>query len=390
MRAITHLRTLILPAVAVGLALLIGALLISMVDMSPGAAYAKLLQGALGVNPAWTPGTPLVLLVNRPARLGSSLTEAIPLILAGLAVALPFRCGLLNIGGEGQLYMGGLGATLAGLSLTTLPPTAALICTLLAAIGFGAAWGALAGLLRAARGLNEIISTIMLNFIAFWLVSGLVHGPLKDTASFGYDWSPEVPVQLPVLIDKIGVTFGFPLAIAAVLLVGLLLWRTSLGFELRAIGANPATARFAGMRVGRGIVLSMALAGGLAGLAGGCVILGVQHRLSDFFSPGYGLDAIAVALVGGAHPLGVLASGLFFGALRTGAQSMELSLGVPRAIAQLIQALTLLFVIVGQSAAIARWIARYGKQKPSPPTPLPPGEGSHSQSESPSTWGRGI
>ena len=355
---VTTPRTLLLPALAIAFALLIGAALISIVGVSPGAAYAKLLQGALGINPSWTPGTSLTSLINRPARLGSSLTEAIPLILAGLAVALPFRCGLLNIGGEGQLYMGGLGATLAGLYLTSLPPPLTLLFALIAAFGLGALWGALAGILRAARGLNEIISTIMLNFIAFWLVSGLVHGPLKDTASFGYDWSPEVPVQLPVLIDKVGVTLGFPLAVVAALLVGILLWRTSLGFELRAIGANRETARFAGMRVGRGIVLAMALAGGLAGLAGGCVILGVQHRLSDFFSPGYGLDAIAVALVGGAHPLGVLISGLFFGALRTGAQSMELSLGVPRAIAQLIQALTLFFVIIGQSSAIARWIGR--------------------------------
>jgi len=354
----TALIPVIIPILAAALAFAIGALLITAAGISPAVAYSKLFQGASGVNPAWAFGQPLADLINRPARLGNSLTEAIPLMLAALAVALPFRCGLLNIGGEGQLYMGGLGATLAGLFITGLSPALSLIVALITAFTFGVAWGTIAGVLRAYRGLNEIITTIMLNFVAFWLVSGLVHGPLKDTASFGYDWSAEVPIQLPVIQSQLRLTLGFPLALMAGVLVAIFLWRTTLGFELRAIGVSPTTARFVGMRVERGIVLAMALSGGLAGLAGALVILGVQHRLSDFFSPGYGLDAIAVSLVGGAHPIGVLLAGVLFGALRTGAESMELSVGVPRAIAQLIQALTLLFVIIGQSSTIARWFAR--------------------------------
>ncbi len=353
-------RALFIPMGAVALALLIGALLIAAVGVAPGTAYAKLFQGAFGIDPLWILGQPLADLISRPIRLGNSITEAIPLILAGLAVALPFRCGLLNIGGEGQLYMGGLGATLVGLYVGGLPPALHLALALSAAFVFGAVWGAIPGALRAYRGLNEIITTIMLNFVAFWIVSGLVHGPMKDTASFGYAWSPEVPeaVQLPVVIERLRVNLGFGIALIAAVVIVVLLWRTTIGFEMRAIGVSPTTARFAGMGVERGIVLAMALAGGVAGLAGACVILGVQHRLSDFFSPGYGLDAIAVALVGQVQPFGVVLSGLFFGALRTGAEAMELSVGVPKSIAVLIQALTLVFVIISQSVVIARWFAR--------------------------------
>jgi ABC-type uncharacterized transport system permease subunit len=357
------IRSILIPMLAAGFALLVGAVLISAAGISPAAAYGKLFQGALGLDPNWTVVQPLAALISRPARLGNSLTEAIPLILAGLAVALPFRCGLLNIGAEGQIYAGGLGATFVGLyspDLIAQVPVLHITLALIAAFAFGAVWGAIPGALRAQRGLNEIITSIMLNFMAFWSVSYLVHGPMKDPASFGYDWSREISpsAQLPIIVDRLRLNLGFVIAILAALALALVLWRTTLGFQIRTIGSGPAAARFAGIRVERGIVISMALAGGLAGLAGACVVLGVQFRLSDFFSPGYGYDAIAVAFVAQTQPVGVLFSGLLFGALRTGAEAMELSVGVPKSIATLIQALTLIFVILAQSPIIARWLDR--------------------------------
>lgn len=354
------LPALLVPIGAAATALMIGAVLISATGIAPGLAYEKLLQGASGIDPKWTVGQPLADLITRPTRLGNTLTEAIPLILAGLAVAVPFRCGLLNIGGEGQIYIGGLGATLAALYPSGLSPIVHLPLVLIAAFIAGALWGAIPGILRAYRGLNEIITSIMLNFIAFWMVSYLVHGPMKDPDSFGYAWSREVPVsaQLPIIVGALRLNLGFVIAVIAALLMAIVLWQTTFGFQIRAIGVSATTARFVGMRVERGIVRSMALGGGLAGLAGACVILGGQHRLSDFFSPGYGYDAIAVMLVGQAQPIGVLLSGIGFGALRVGAEAMETSVGVPQSIATLIQALTLLFVVISQSAVLARWLAR--------------------------------
>src|SRR5258708_23200405 len=146
----------------------------------------------------------------------------------------------------------------------------------------------------------------MLNFIACWSISHLVHGLVKVPASFGYDWSREIPPssQLPIIVDRLRLTLGFVMAVLAAIAIALVLWRTTLGFQIRAIGSGPAAARFAGIRVERGIVISMALAGGLAGLAGACVILGLQFRLSDFFSPGYGYDSIVVAFVAPTQPVG--------------------------------------------------------------------------------------
>jgi simple sugar transport system permease protein len=344
------LAKFILPALgAVLLALLGGAALIAISGVSPILAYEKLWQGATGFNAAgsWA----------HPAHLGNSLTEATPLILAGLAVTVPLTCGLFNIGAEGQLMMGGLGATLVGLHLPGWPPflQTTLACT--AGFIFGAAWAALPGALRVYRNLNEIIMTIMLNFIAFWLVSYLVHGPMKAEEGYGYPWSQEIPAtaHLAQISHEMRINAGLLIAVAASVLIAVVVRRTTIGYELRAIGASPLTARFAGIRVPRILVGSMALGGGLAGLAGAVVILGVQFRLSDSFSPGYGYDAIAISFIGQGQPLGVLLAGLFFGAFRTGAEAMELSLGVPKSIALVVQALALIFAVLSQARWFGLW-----------------------------------
>ena len=339
-----QLQSLILPLAAVLAALVVGGVMISLAGFKPLQIYAWMLDAAAGT----------------PQGLGVSVTNAIPLILAGLGVALPFRCGLLNIGGEGQIYIGALFATLVGLSLHGLPIYVHLPLALLAGFIGGGIWGAIPGYLRASRGLNEIIVTIMLNYIGFWIISFLVHGPMKDPESYGYSWTMKVPVsaQLPFIIRVARLNLGIVVALLAAGVTHYLLWHTVPGFEMRAVGAGSQTARFAGIRVGRSTVLSMFIGGGLAGLAGTSVILGVQYRLSDFFSPGYGFTAIAVALVGQTSPLGVVFAGLFFGGLQNGVNSAQRSLGIPMGVALSLQGLMLLFMIAGQSLTLIRWLRK--------------------------------
>jgi simple sugar transport system permease protein len=220
----------------------------------------------------------------------------------------------------------------------------------------GAGWGAIPGWLRARLKLNELITSIMLGYIAFWIVSWLVHGPMKDPLGGGYPWSVQVPTsaQLPFILKAYRINLGIVVALAAAVVCHVLLWKTTFGFRMRAVGAGPEAARLAGIRSERTIVLTFAIGGGLAGLAGMAEIMGVQFRLSDFFSPGYGWDALVIALAGQANPLGVVLMGLFFGALRNGAESASRSIGMASSISQIIQAWTLLFVIGSNSAVLMR------------------------------------
>jgi simple sugar transport system permease protein len=340
---------------SIALALLGGAVLIALGGVSPVAAYEKLWQGATGLG--WGAGSGLW---PHPAHLGNSLTEATPLILAGLAVAVPLTCGLFNVGAEGQIMMGGLGATLVGLHVGGCPASLQTVLACGAGFVFGGGWAAIPAALRVYRGLSEIIMTIMLNFIAFWLISYLVHGPMKDTEGYGYPWSPEIPLSahLAQLSHVMRINSGLIVAVAASVVMAVILRKTTVGYEWRAVGVSPRTARFAGMRVPQILMGSMIMGGGFAGLAGAVVILGVQFRLSDSFSPGYGYDAIAIAFVGQGRPLGVLAAGIFFGAFRVGAESMELSLGVPKSIAEVVQALALIFAVLSQARWFERWWSR--------------------------------
>ncbi len=324
--------------------LLVSGVMIAIAGFDPLETFAVIARGAAGT----------------PQSLGVTLTNATPILLAGLGVALPLRCGLLNIGGEGQIYIGALGATLVAIAFPNLPAPIHLPLSLLAGFIGGGIWGAIPGWMRAVKGLNEIITTIMLNYIGFWTVSYLVHGPLKDPDSYGYAWTIKVPVsaRLPIIHEVARVNLGLVVALIVAALVHFLLWRTTLGFEMRAVGAGPQSARFAGIPVTRGTIMSMAIGGGLAGVAGAVVILGVQLRLSDFFSPGYGFDAIAVALVGQTTPVGVVLAALFFGGLQNGTGSAHRTLGIPQEIALVTQGIILLFVIGSQSLTLVRLLRK--------------------------------
>jgi general nucleoside transport system permease protein len=327
----------VVPVLAVLIALAIGALIMLATGVDPetvGRSFEALLAGSVGSVYA----------------LSETLTAAGPVTLAALGIALAFRAGLFNIGAEGQLLMGGMAAVVVGFSADGLPMAIHLPLALLAAMLAGALWGAIAGWLKAATGAHEVITTIMLSLIAMRLVSYLLRNPPIQRPGRADPISQSIlpSAELPRLLDWVAPNFrlhaGFLITLAAVAFVYWLLFKTTRGFEFRSAGLNPDAARYAGMRSGLIIVVVMALAGALAGLAGASQILGVLGRASPNFSGGIGFDAIAVALLGRSHPLGVLFAGLLFGALEAGGRQMQASAGVSIDLIAIIQALIIVFV----------------------------------------------
>jgi simple sugar transport system permease protein len=322
---------LLAPLLAVTVALAVGALFILAIGEHPLEIYGAMLRESLGTG----------------YGLGQTLFRATPLIFTGLAVALGFRAGLFNIGVEGQLYLGGFAAALAGIALAGLPAPLQLAGTLLAAAAAGAVWGAIPGVLKARFGAHEVINTIMLNFIAFALVSFLgrwvfEHATVR-TATIG------AGAELPRLDTLFSAMRGSPanvslvLALCVAAAVGVLLFRTRLGYELRAVGLNPSAAEYGGIQVGRTQALAMAISGAVAGLGGVNFVLGYKHYFELGFSSGAGFLGIAVALLAGNHPAGVIVAALFFGALSAG--GLAVNQRVPRELVEVLQALVILVSI---------------------------------------------
>jgi simple sugar transport system permease protein len=286
-----------------------------------------------------------------------SLVTSTPYIFAGLAVALGFRAGVFNIGAEGQIFIGALTGTFIGYSITGLPAVIHIPLTLLAGFLGGAIWGFIPGWLKAKTGGHEVINTIMMNYIAFRLSEFFLRGPMQRPDSF----NPVSPVLqqsawLPrFFADPIRIHLGFFVALLFAWLVYYLLFKTTIGFDLRTVGANPNAAKYAGMNVSRNIMLAMALSGGLAGLAGINEVAGVNRFLAVAFSSGYGFDSIALALLGKNHPAGVVLAAILFGTLRTGATRMQVVAGIPIDIISILQAVILIFIA---APAIIRTIYR--------------------------------
>ncbi len=330
-----------LPPCAVGTALLLGAGLIWASGASVFEAYGGLLVGMLG---SWR-------------ALAETGVAATPYMLTGLAVAVGFRGGLFNIGAEGQFYLGALGAVVVGYGVQGLPMWLHLPLALAAGALGGAMWGALPGFLKAKFGAHEVINTIMMNYVAVKLVDYLVKNVLRDpTASL--DRTPYVlaTAHLPLLLGShYRLHAGLLMALAAVALVGFLLFKTTVGFEIRTLGANPHAAHYAGMRVSGLIVLTMTGAGGLAGLAGAAEVLGLNHTLPAAFSSGYGFDAIAVALLARSSPLGIVPAAFLWGGLRNGAGLMQMRSGISIDLVYVIQALVIVCIAADQ---IVRWLYR--------------------------------
>ena len=316
-----------------------------------GNAYYALIIGAFGdptkIVAAIGTNDPKVLAAAvRP--LTETLVAASPLIFTGLAVAIAFRSGVFNIGVEGQFIMGAMGATVAVLALRDLPPPVLLLLALAIGTLTGAAWGFIPGFLKARTGAHEVITTIMLNYVAaqlvlFGLRSDFLRQPGND-APISKVLSTIVRVPLMFELPAIRLHYGFIVALIMAAIVSWFIFKTTKGFELRAAGFNLHAARYAGMSAGGSIMLAMTLSGGLAGLGGSFEVLGTAGQMTNDLSAGFGFNAIALALLAGNRPLGIVVAALLFGALRTGGGLMQVKTGIPLDLLVFIQALVIMFV----------------------------------------------
>jgi simple sugar transport system permease protein len=316
-----------------------------------GSAYQAMLIGALGdparIAAALADPTPRAMAAAiRPIT--ETLVASTPLIFAGLAVAISFRSGVFNIGVEGQFVLGAFGAATAAIVMKDQPMPLILLVSTIAGVLTGAAWGFIPGFLKARTGAHEVITTIMLNYVAFQIVLfGLRSDFLrKEGTSEPISKVLSDFVRIPLIFDlpAIRLHWGFAVALIMAVVVSWFLFKTTKGYELRAAGFNLHAARYAGMSAGGSIILAMSLSGGLAGLGGSMEVLGTVHQMSNDISSGYGFNAIALALLAGNRPAGIVAASLLFGALRTGGGLMQVKTGIPLDLLFFIQALVIMFV----------------------------------------------
>jgi simple sugar transport system permease protein len=338
---------LVLSLAATALALAVG-------GYAPTVAGAALVRGALG---------------SPDALLSVTLVRSVPLVLTGLAVALAFRAGVWNIGAEGQLYVGAICATIAGLAGPSLPALVHLPLVLLAAAAGGALWAAVPAWMRIRLGVGEVITTLLLNFVAIDLAAWAVHGPLQERRRVFPQSDPiAAGARLPALWSGTRLHWGFVLAVALALVLWWVLSRSLWGFRVRAAGASPDAARVSGRIAVSSITFSAFLwSGALAGLAGGVEVAGVTYALYEGISPGHGYTAIAVALLAGLHPLAVVGAAVFFGGLEGGAGAMQRFAGVPAAWVGAVEALVILSVLALDRGVRRVRIERDGDPEPGGP-----------------------
>jgi len=327
------------PVLATLAALAVGAVMLLFLRVNPLEAYGALWEGAFGS-------------VNAMAE---TLVKSTPLLLVGLGICIAFRANVINIGGEGQMIIGGILATQVGLTFTDLPGW--LVISLAIFMGFvgGAIWGGIPGALKAYFNVNEILSTVMMNAIAVQLMNFLLRGPMIDPAQA--EKASKIP-QTERLIDAFRLPrlaptrlhLGFLIAIVLAIVVYILLWRTTLGYRIRAVGQNPHASRYGGIRVRRRIVTALLLSGAFAGLAGAIQVYGVNYRMitdgsASGFTGSAGFNGIVAALFGQLHPLGTIPASIFFGALLVGANKMQRVVQIPSALITAMNGLIVVFVV---------------------------------------------
>ncbi|HXL04032.1 MAG: ABC transporter permease [Firmicutes bacterium] len=339
---------ILVPVVSIALALLFGAIFLKMTGYSPIKVYAIMFKDTFGTKYGIT----------------ETLVKASPLLLSAVGVSIAFRMQLWNIGAEGQIYVGALAASWVALTFTGLPAYIMIPAMVLAAALAGGLWAFLGSAPRAIWGVNEIITTLMLNYIAIFCVEYFVYGPWRDPLSFLFPLSPMFPKSawLPCFGNTrihLGLVFGVVSALA----VGLLLSRTKWGYEIRVIGENPDAARYSGMSISRNIILVMILSGAISGIAGMCEVSGIIHRLQAQVSAGYGYTAIIIAWLAKLHPIGIIIVSLLFGGLLVAGYSVQIY-GIPADIATMLQG-SLLFFVLGVEA-LARYRIRIIRSSPKP------------------------
>jgi ABC-type uncharacterized transport system permease subunit len=332
-------QPLVRAAIAVVLALMCTAVLIALAGKDPIVAYRALFLGAFGSID----------------RVAFALNKATPYLLAGIGIALCFRAKIINIGGEGQIAVGGLAATWTALALPVADPLTAIALVLAAAAAGGALWAGVATMIHLSRRVHEVLVTLLLNFVALLIVGEALHGPLGEVGA-GFPQSPLLPATdwLPKLWPGTQLHIGIAMAVIAAVGAYLLLWRTTLGFAIRVVGASRPAALYAGFSVPAVTATVMLLAGALAGLAGGVEVLGVHYRLIEGFSYGFGFNAVAIALLGALQPLALIPAALFFGFLEAGALAMQRQVGVPSSLVAVIEGLTMLFILAAMASAERR------------------------------------
>ena len=346
-------REILWPLVAVAAAFVVGGIIVLLIGDNPLITFYHLISNSFGSLNA----------------IGYTLYIATPLIFTGLAVAIAFRCGLLNIGAEGQLYVAAFAAAWVGIkfggtvvnifgkeenwSWMTLPPYLLVFACMFAAVSAGAIWGAIPGILKAKFGSHEVINTIMLNFIAIALVSYFTQywykipgDPLLQTAEIGPGAHiPRISQYIPGMPDFVPLSVAFLLAILMCVLVYIFLWKTKWGYELRAVGENPSAAEYGGISPKRQIITAMTISGGLAGMVAIGEVLGYRYRYYDGFSDGWGFLGIAVALLGRNHPIGIFIAAIFFAVLKRGEIFVDIETRyVSKDLVEVLQAIIILFV----------------------------------------------
>ena len=323
------LRSALRAIVAVLLAFLVTSIPILLSGKSPLVAYWSLIHGAVGSLD----------------HIAFALNKSTPYILIAVGVALCFRAGIINIGGEGQVAVGALATSWVALNAIG-PPFLVMIVALAGGVAAGAAWAGLASAIRLARGVHEVLSTLLLNFIGVLVVSAALNGAMGEPGS-GFPQSPmfDERLSLPKLMAGSDLHVGLVIALIVAITAQILLWRTRFGFALRLLGGSRSAADYAGVSFAAGVTAVMLLSGGLAGLAGAVEVLGVHYRLIEGFSQGFGFTAVAVALLGAADPLAVIPAALFFGFLQAGALAMQREVGVPSSLVFVIQGLSVVFAL---------------------------------------------
>jgi simple sugar transport system permease protein len=330
---------LALPAAAVA-ALLVGAVMLVALGANPGTGYRALLEGAFGSVEALT----------------NTAVKSVPLLLVGVGICVAFRANVINIGGEGQIVMGGLASTATALALPDLPPAVLVPVVLLAGAVGGGAWGAIPGSLKAYFNVNEILSTIMLNIVAVQVMNYLLSGPLVDEEFSGFSAIPQTErlspnADLPMLLGDTRLHGGVVVAVLAAVAAYALLWRTGLGFRLRAVGLSRDASAYAGMPVKWTITLALTISGALSGLAGAILVFGsASHRMvTDGTATGFtgsaGFNGIVTALFGGLNPLWTILSAFVFGGLLVGGNAMQIAVQVPTALIVALNGILVVFVV---------------------------------------------
>jgi ABC-type uncharacterized transport system permease subunit len=372
-------RGLAVPVGSVAFAFIVGGLIVAVTGADPFAAYQSLVCGGFGI--LCSGGE------NSALQIANTIVFVTPLIMAGVAVALPFRAGLFNIGAEGQFLAGAVACTAIGIKLSAWPAPILLPLVLLGGMAAGALWAGIAGVLKATTGAHEVVTTIMLNYVAQWLVRYLIiGGPLQLQGGFSVSSPIGAGAQLATILPNDNhLIFGLPssvyrvntglvIAFIAVAVFAFLLWRTSLGYEIRAAGQSQRAARYAGVSVRRTIIVTMLIAGAFSGLAGAVQIAGVDHNLTDkYFSDTTGFDAIAVALLGLGSAVGIVLAATLFAALHAGGSVMQSDAGISSSLVLVLQALILFSIAANFLSAIKLRLPAFGRTRSAPQVGTTPG-----------------